>query len=436
MSSDVVIEAMREAAHALQVASDTDCVRAIQAAQDALDAEKSKRIAAIASSGAFEAEGSSSIASWARLQLRLSGKQARSLARGASTMNALPLVGQAARAGSIRIEHVEVFTYGLKHIGYTSMLESQEWLLDVARRNEPAELFRVVKTLRAALFPDELDEAWKRGMEKQDFCVQAVDGGFHVSGFLNITAGAKLQKVLDSLSAPQDADDQRSGAERRVQAVEDLADAVLEHGLPSDKGFRPQVHVTADADAVDAALAKKANSHDATAEPHEPATLAGYGPIGPALLAMFLCGADVTGVLTHVSREQSQVLNVGRTQRFATRKQRIAILARQQGRCAAPGCTHTHLEMHHVIWWKDGHGPTDLDAMIGLCSRCHHLVHQNRLKITADGHGGFDFTNHDGQPLRRHYRQRAAAHREKAAIIRTANLVRDKRRQREQLLRS
>lgn len=436
MSSEAVIEAMREAAHAVRAYSDTDCLRAIQAAQDALDAEKARRIAAIAASGSYEAEGSSSVASWARLQLRLSAKQARALARGASTMDSLTDVGESAHKGEIRAEHLDVFTYGIKHIGYDVMLESQDWLLDVARHNEPSELFRVIKSLRAALYPDDLDEAWMKGMEKQDFQVQAVDGGYHVTGFLNVTAGAKLQQVLNSMSAPRDANDQRTGAERRIQAVEDLADTVLNSGLPSDKGFRPHVHITAEADAVDAALSATNTPYRATSGPHQPATLTGYGPIGPALLSLFLCESDLTGVLTHVNREQSQVLNVGRTKRLATTKQRIAILARQQGRCAAPGCTHTHLEIHHVIWWKDENGPTDVDAMVGLCSRCHHLVHQNRLTITGDGIGGFTFTNQDGQPLRRQYRQRVAAHRERAAVIKTSHMVRHRRQQREQLLRT
>jgi hypothetical protein len=436
MSSEAVIEAMREAARAVRSASDTDCVRAIQAAQDALDAEKARRIAAIAASGAYESEGSSTVAAWARLQLRVSAKQARTLARGAATMDSLPDVGTAAHNGEIRAEHVEVFTYGIKHIGFEVILQSQDWLLDVARHNEPSELFRVIKSLRAALYPDDLDEAWIKGMERQDFQVQAVDGGYHVTGFLNITAGAKLQQVLNSMSAPRDAEDQRTGAERRVQAIEDLADSVLAHGLPSDKGFRPQIHITAEADAVEAAVNRSNSKHIATAQPHQPAALTGYGHIGPALLSLFLCSADATGVLTHVNREQSQVLNVGRTKRLATPKQRIAILARQQGRCAAPGCTHTHLEIHHVIWWKDGNGPTDLDAMVGLCSKCHHLVHQNRLKITGDGIGGFTFTNQDGHALRRQHRHRAAVHREKAAIIKTANMVRHRRQQRDQLLRT
>jgi len=251
--------------------------------------------------------------------------------------------------------------------------------------------------------------------------------------------------VIDAMSAPRDADDTRTGSERRVQAVEDLATKTLEGGLPSDKGLRPQVSVITDADTLEAALARAPHE---TAVPNEPATLAGYGHIGPMLLSLIACGADVTPILTHsqpsmsdgrlpnqtgghrVSRTQSQVLNVGRTQRYATRKQRLAIIARQRGVCAAPGCSHTHLEIHHVIWWMEQGGPTDLDLMVGLCGRCHHVVHRNLLNIRADGVRGFEFTNKDNRPLFDAYRQRTTAYRELAHIRRVAHAVNQRREQR------
>lgn len=449
MDTGLTIEAMRAAASAIRTASDLDAIRAIQTAQDALDAEKSARIGAIAMSREFELEGASSVATWAKNELRLNAREAKALARSSSTLDQLPQVAEAAGAGQIRMAHVHVFTYGIRHVGAQIMVDSQDWLLDVARHWEPAELFDVMKKLKAAVHPDSLDEAWKKGMDKADFQVEPVPGGYHVSGFLDVTAGAKLQAVLNALSAPRDADDGRTGAERRVQAVEDLADSVLEHGLPSDKGFRPQMTVNADADTLDAALDR---DPDLAPVPGEPAHLAGYGQIGPMLLSLIACNADLTPVLTHrqpamdgsrldnqpggrrVPRTQAQVLNVGRSQRLATRKQRIAILARQQGVCAAPGCGHTHLEIHHVQWWHADGGPTDLDVMVGLCVRCHHLVHRDLLKIRGDAVTGFTFTTWDNRQLLSGYRQRQAAHRELGRIRRTAADIARRRQERSVVL--
>ncbi|WP_332644566.1 HNH endonuclease, partial [Aeromicrobium sp.] len=83
--------------------------------------------------------------------------------------------------------------------------------------------------------------------------------------------------------------------------------------------------------------------------------------------------------------------------------------ARQRGVCATPGCNHTHLEIHHVIWWSMG-GPTDVNLLIGLCVRCHHLLHRGLLNITGNAVDGFNFTNRHHHPVRRrrtHYRQAA-----------------------------
>jgi hypothetical protein len=415
MEAAPTIEALRTAAQALGCGDARSRIRAIQAAQDALDAAKSDCLAELEVSKDFELDGASTLNSWVRNELRLSAKEAHTLVRAASTLAQLPVVAEAAATGAIRAEHVAAFTYGLQHIGSDVVVGAQDWLLDVARSNEPAELRRVIRALREAIFPDELDEAWMKGMDKQDITVAPVPGGWHVSGFLNITAGAKFKKVLDSVSAPHDAEDTRSGSERRVQGFDDLMSKILEGGLPADKGVRPHVSVMVDADTL-------ADQGGVSAQ------LAGFGPIGPNLLAYLACISDFTPILTRQGfpTGQSKVLNVGRAHRSPTLKQRRAVIARQNGICAAPGCKHTHLEIHHTVWWSHG-GPTDLDLLIGLCVRCHHLHHRGMLNITGDAVNGFRFTDRDNRPLLAAYRRRLATYRENYLIRKTAASVRRRR---------
>ncbi|MEO6606129.1 MAG: DUF222 domain-containing protein [Aeromicrobium sp.] len=423
MDPSPALEAMRTTAHALKVGDSRTRVRAIQSAQDALDAAKAECLAEISASKDYELDGASTLNTWVRNELRLSASDANALVRSASTLLALPGVAAAAAAGEIRADHVAVFTYGLKHIGSEVVAQSASWLLDVAKSNEPAQLRKVMTALREAIFPDELDQAWIDGMDKQDIVVTPVPGGWHVSGFLNITAGAKFKKVMDSISAPRDKDDTRPGAERRVQGLDDLMTKILESGeLPSDKGIRSHLSVIADADQLEASVG---DNHELATDL---AQLAGYGSIGPRTLALIACGADVTPILTRrgFPTGQSQILNVGRTQRCATLKQRRAVIARQTGICAAPGCSHTHLEIHHTIWWSNG-GPTDLDLLIGLCVRCHHLVHRGLLNIAGNAVDGFSFTNRDNRPLLADYRRRQAAYREKNEIHKVGMGIRRRR---------
>ena len=389
MNSGATIERLRDAARALRSFDDRAALKAIQDAQDALDAAKADLLAALEESGEFELDGASTVTTWARNELRLDASQTKKLIRAAATVKELPAVGEAAEQGRIRLDHVAAFGYGLEHIGTESIRHAESWLLDVALTHEPGGLRQVMRQFREAVYPDSLDEAWAKGMAKQDLQVNPVPDGWHVNGFLNTSTGAKFKQALDTLGAPRDGDDQRPGSERRIDAFDRMLTRVLEAGLPSDKGIRPQLSVIVEA--------------------HGPsARLAGFGSIGPKLLDFLTCTSDLTPIVTTGGElEQAQILNVGRTRRHANRQQRRAIIAKQGGECAAPGCHNTHLEIHHVTWWSRG-GRTDLDDMIGLCVRCHHLVHRELLNVEPDGHGQFDFTTKAGRPVERGMRPHVA----------------------------
>ncbi len=424
MDSGTTIERLSEAARAVKSGDDRAVLRAARAAQNALDAVMAEALHSLKMSDDFELDGASSVATWARNELRMNAPDSAKLLAAASTARDLPAVAEAAADGKISLDHVASFTYGLKHIDAAIVRESEGWLLDVALSCEPTALRTLMRDLRAAVYPDSLDEAWAKGMDKQDFQVNPVPQGWHVNGFLNIVTGSKLDQVLGALGAPSDKDDDRPGSERRVAALDHLLDSVLASGLPSDKGVRPHLSVIVDAETLHAS-AKRLDGFKAPSAP--PARLAGFGPIGPKLLDYLGCISDVTGILTTGGElPQARILNVGRSHRAATFKQRRAIIARQGGECAAPGCRHTYLEIHHSVWWSHG-GSTDLDQMVGLCVRCHHLLHRGLLHVTADGRGGFSFTNKDNRPLRQAYRERVAAHRETAIIRRVARDLRARR---------
>jgi hypothetical protein len=424
MDSGVTIERLSEAARALKSGDDRDVLRAARAAQNALDAVMAEALHSLKTSDDFELDGASTVTTWARNELQMNGPDANKLLAAASTHRDLPAVADAAARGKVSLDHVASFTYGLRHIDAEIVRQSEGWLLDVALSCEPTALRTVMRDLREAVYPDSLDEAWAKGMDKQDFQVSPVPEGWHVNGFLNIVTGSKLDQVLGALGAPSDKDDDRPGSERRVAALDGLLDSVLASGLPSDKGVRPHLSVIVDSEALHASVNRLPGF---LAPAAKPARLAGFGPIGPKLLDYLGCVSDLTGILTTGGElPQARILNVGRTHRAATLKQRRAIIARQGGECAAPGCRHTHLEIHHSVWWSRG-GSTDLDLMVGLCVRCHHLLHRGLLHVTADGRGGFRFTNSDNRPLRQAYRERVAARRETATIRRVARDLRARR---------
>ncbi|MDN3495976.1 HNH endonuclease [Planococcus sp. APC 4015] len=75
-------------------------------------------------------------------------------------------------------------------------------------------------------------------------------------------------------------------------------------------------------------------------------------------------------------------LDVGREQRLFTRKQRIAIAARDGG-CVWPSCTApiSWCEYHHTEHWSQDHGRTDVDDGVPLCRNCHLRLHNQKWRI-------------------------------------------------------
>ncbi|MFC0315320.1 DUF222 domain-containing protein [Gordonia phosphorivorans] len=65
----------------------------------------------------------------------------------------------------------------------------------------------------------------------------------------------------------------------------------------------------------------------------------------------------------------SQVLYLGRGNRFASLAQRLALFGRDRG-CTAPGCTvpFVRTQIHHMPDWADG-GYTDIDRLGGACGQ-------------------------------------------------------------------
>ncbi len=382
MSGDVetTIATLRDAASAMRsvTTSTADEIRALSDARNAIDAALSERLAVMDEAREHEAEGASSIGTWARRELHQDAGLTLQMVRAAATFRALPAVGEAARSGAISSDHVKSFSYALKHVGVeeTQLIEAP--LLEVATHVAPSEFHAKVRQIRAVMHPHDLDQAWLKGMDKRDIRLAKTTEGWHVTGFLDIETGAKLNTILTTLSVPRDADDQRSPSERRMDALDGLCSRVLEHGLPADNGVRPHINVTADAETLQAMANDEARrSLDLDVQP---ATLEGFGPIGPQLLAHLLCGAELTPFLIKTIDKNTEVLDVGRTERLATPRQAKAISLRQQGVCAAPSCWHPIAHNHHIRWWSQG-GWTDLDNLIGLCRKCHSLVHSGRLDL-------------------------------------------------------
>ena len=92
------------------------------------------------------------------------------------------------------------------------------------------------------------------------------------------------------------------------------------------------------------------------------------------------CEAEI---LPMVLGADSEVLDLGRTERYFTPSQRLALGRRDKG-CSFPGCTvpPQWCDAHHVVHWLHG-GTTDLPNGALLCGRHHTIVHSLGLTATV-----------------------------------------------------
>ncbi len=95
-------------------------------------------------------------------------------------------------------------------------------------------------------------------------------------------------------------------------------------------------------------------------------------------LRQLACGA---GVLPAVLGTESQVLDLGRTQRLHSPAQRRALAHRDLG-CAFPNCDRPPgwTETHHIKSWLHD-GTTDLDNGVLLCGHHHRQIHHSGWRI-------------------------------------------------------
>lgn len=381
--AEATIAVMRRAAEALRSPTSTKAeeFRALQSVVNAVQSRQADLLAEVDASRAYESDGASSVATWARQLTGVDAKSTRQLVRASRTMRDLPALGGLAHAGALTIDHVHGFTYALKHIDHAAVVASESDLLDVALGGDPMEFFGFLRQAKAQVHEDQLDKAWLDGMDKHDLRCTRVADGYQVIGHLGPDTGAKLRAFLNSSSVPRDARDDRAPSNRRVAAFDELLSAVLANGLPADGGVRPHISVVVEAEWLQAHCSDAARSRALDLK-LKPAVLDGFGPIGPQLLDHLLCGADLTPILVDSVNRHGEVLDVGHTKRYATVKQTRAVVFRQGGICETAGCRHPIAHIHHIRWWSEG-GRTDLDNLTGRCAKCHTLIHQGRLEAGA-----------------------------------------------------
>lgn len=367
-----------------------------------------------------------STAHWlsARCGMRLGA--ARERVRVARALTLLPRVREAFAAG--RLSYCKV-----RALSRVATPKTEETLVELALGATGAQLERIVRSWRTVLTEDlcasqRVRRSVRRRADDDGSVVFVVRLPPEDAAVLDAALRAASAEVLDDDGRPVETPEELRLAEElsrdepRQRAAADaivlMAERFLSQPPAADKPEVYQVVIHAEAAMFDEAEQQSRPPADQPGCVRKPKSSEGFRPqrgqsiteaarfagppgatveaggqVGGATVLRLLCEASAQVWLRD---HDGRTLNLGRSVRDASRKQRRA-LRRRDGGCRFPGCTRqTHLIPHHVRWWSRG-GATDLDNLVLLCSAHHRAVHEVGYSITSLGRGCFVFRRPDGR---------------------------------------
>ncbi|WP_458682765.1 HNH endonuclease signature motif containing protein [Prescottella equi] len=312
-----------------------------------------------------------------------------------------PEIADAFNAGDISAEHASLIGKFCetppRGIPVEALDSCRKVLLDAA--SGPTATTMTVRTcisrLERIFESDELPPS--EDTERNEFhASKTLNGRVSVKGDLDAVTGEMLLTALSALTKPRnpvdDLAEKLAPARQRADAFAEILRRYLDSGdAPIEGGERP--HVSLHVNASD--LARSESAHE-WVNPDGDSDLFGdkdiarlphMGPLSIATARRLACDCHLSPIVV----DDGVPLNLGRTSRTVSKKQRRALIARDHG-CAFPGCgtPPAHCEGHHVKHWADG-GPTDLDNLVLLCRYHHQLLHHSHwdVRIGDDRHPWF-----------------------------------------------
>ena len=385
---------------------------------DQLEGAWLHRLAAVDGRGAAGAEAGTqapSTTAWLRATCRMSPGFAGQLVRTARALHRGPLAATAAAlaTGAVSYPHAATLADATHDLPPTKVAEAEPVLVDAARRLDPGRLRRLTAHLRDVIDPEKAEQRAGARLDRRGLWLAAtVDGMVAVDGLLDPEAGEAAQAALAPLARPAGPDDARTAAQRRADALGELARQALQTGrLPQGGGLRPQLTVTIE-------LASLLTEPGGLGGTGGTGGVGGWGGTLPAETSRRLaCDATITRAIVHRHPTSAdtgqprgaedggglatrlrdtiallppplgaptQLLDLGRATRVITPALRRALALRDRG-CIAPGCDRPPpwTDAHHLHHWLHG-GPTSLDNLVLLC-RTHHLaVHEGGWQLRRD----------------------------------------------------
>jgi hypothetical protein len=319
----------------------------------------------------FEGEGYLSTASWLRDKCRLTAKEARGLVGSARALRSMAATRRAFAAGDITYPAAQML--GIARDAHPEVFRRDEsMLVEQAKVLSPRGLRQALDYWRQAADEDSgVSAAERRHRRRRLFVSQTLDGMVRLDADLDPEGGAIVIAAIRAHAEPGalDPSDDRSGPQRRADALVELCRTDLDNGTaPDSGGEKPHVLVLVDLQTLQGHRGSLSEFDDGTVIDAETAR-------------RLACDAGVSRVLVNGG---SAPLDIGRKTRTVPAGLRRALVVRDRG-CTYAGCDRPPrwCEAHHIIPWAQN-GPTSLENLRLLCRRHHRMLHPEHAQGGPD----------------------------------------------------
>ena len=303
----------------------------------------------------------------------ISAKEAARRERRSKALLKTKAFGEALAKGEVTAEHADVLaelTAKVTESVKSSFFDLDDQLVAKAASLSPE---RFAGHCRKVISRLERDEGIERNRQQRRDTYLTVttqrDGMHRISGLLHPELGGQIVKALDLEVATLSVDNPEQLDRGQLTAV--ALGNLIAGGHQAVRPLEADVLVISDHTTITDGL-----HEDSICETDTGAILP------PETIRRLCCNGRITPILL----VDGIPVNVGREQRLANRAQRRALRALYRN-CAFAGCEtpFARCEIHHLIPWELG-GVTDLANLLPICSRHHHLVHEQgwRLELAPD----------------------------------------------------
>ncbi len=325
----------------------------------------------------------------------VSAHEARAKERRAETLEHAPALAEKLEEGAITAGHADALANATTRIDDDTrreLFDRQDDLAADAARMTPEEFAKNCRDLIALIERDQGVEREQQQRRNTRLTKKVDRDGMYL---LNARMHPELGNIVFNAIDAETASLVKAGGDRTVDRASVAADALgnlVTSGHQSTRPAEAEIRVHIDASTlVD-------GPHDDTVCEYVDGT-----PLPPTTVRRMVCNGRTVPIVIDIN---GVVLNAGQDQRLANRHQRRALRAMYRT-CAFHGCDvlFDRCEIHHILPWEHG-GRTDLDDLLPLCSRHHHVVHDLGLYLDLDDDRTLTITQADGEvfaviPLRK-----------------------------------